>query len=446
MKNNFLLLLLLTTLLTVTYIIHEQGDVKREQAFLKEHQLFNPENLGEMQSFANAVMKITKTETGDFASHEHNLLIDPKKLDQALQILAPIQARRFIEGDELVQLNLDLAFPHHNYQFEFIFENAKVTYLIGEKIQFSQDFYMKISWEEQGAKPLTRYVIATDVSALEGVHSEETYHRSDAKYLRLLSLLFLKEDFFADTRLIHLSEDQKILSLSVNNSQNRPFIVDFVQNTTNPPPLSGLLYQEESMKGALQLLEEIQAETIMLDYEESKLGTLLSTLKIQTSLPGEPIELRLYDSYAGVEGHHALSTNRKGLFPMSSRWSQLFLAPVQSFWDRVALQMPIQITQLIFSLDESIDLGLDRSKINPQYLEQLEAFFRTPADMVSTDKPQQAFLQVKAQDQVFTLSLVDGDLILTDQKRELSFHFFRAEKDLFAQDMKSWLLQGELSE
>jgi hypothetical protein len=445
MKNNLLLLALLTVLLAVTYIIHEQGDIKREQAFLSKHQLFKTENLGEMISFSNAAMMMNRSDNGVFKSQKSEFLIDSNKLEQALQILAPIQARRFLEEDELAQLNLELAFPHTNYLFKFEFENASISYLIGEKIQFSQDFYMKIQWKEQGQKELTRYVVATDVSLLEGVHSEDTYHRSEAKYMRLLSLLFLDEDFFADTRLLDLSSDSNMTSLMIENQQNRPFEVDFGNFTTSPAAPEGLLYNRATISGAAALLHDLQGERIIMNYDSDQLGSLVSTMTLQVDQQ-ESVKLFLYDSYHGVEGLHAVSTNRQGLFPIDLRWSQLFLTNVQHFWDRSALQVPIAISQLIFESGEVLDFINEREKINPQLVERLESFFRFPADMVSQDKAENSLWQVKAEEKVYSFSLKEADLILTDHSRDLSFHFFRVEENLFPQDAKSWYQNGELSE
>jgi hypothetical protein len=446
MKNNFLLLLLLATLLTVTYIIHEQGDIKREKAFLDEHQLFNVQKLGEMTSFSNAVMKMTKTPLGDFKSLDQQLLIDPHKLDQALQILAPIQARRFLDDEELEELNLELAFPHSNYVFEFEFEHARVTYLIGEKIQFSQDFYMKISWVEQGEKELSRFVVATDVSPADGVYMEDSFHRSDAKYARLLSLLFLDQDFFADTRLITIPPDINILSIAIENNQNRPFTIDFSNANTLPPAPTGLMYQLEAINSSREILREIQGSRIILNYDPEGLQDQISRIQIELD-EMEPITLRLYDSYLGIEGFHATSSNRPGVFPIDSRWSQIFLTHVQSFWNRQVLEHSVELEEMQFANSKVINLNLDREKIVVDLLQSLNSFFRQPADMVAVVEGEHtSFLKVQTLGRSYSFRFNDSDLILTDVERGLEFHFFRIDQNVLPTDYKKWYRTGALSE
>jgi len=419
MKKNLLLFLGLIILLGTTYIVHERGDELNQKAHLEKHQLFNPEKLGEILSFSNGVATLERTETG-FVTTNQKIKVDQRKFDSAMEILAPIQAKRFLINEELEDLQFNLAFPHLNYKFSFKFERGEVEYLIGEKLQFSQDFYMRVKWRYDGEEEVVKTVIATDVSPSEGVYSQETYHLSDRKYVRLLSLVFLDEEFFADTRLLPNLNPESLLSLSLENMHNRQFEIDFQNNEVKPKPFDNLNSNLNEIQILKTLLTNISGDRLISHYEKKHLGDLIATMKIRLQ-DQKPVELKLYQNYKSHGEMVATSSLVTGLLPIMPAEANIFLRGHQFFWDRTPM---IEWENLrLQNLDESMVIF---QSLPVEIKDAWVLFFDRPADMISDSGPIKTnkILTLRSGDEVIYLTSHESEVQLSFEKKKVVYHYF----------------------
>lgn len=419
MKKNLLLFLGLVLLLGVTYLVHEKGEEINKEAYLEKHQLFNPEKLGAILKFSNAVASLEKTETG-FITTNQKIKVDQRKFDSAMEILAPIQAKRFLVNEELEDLQFNLAFPHLNYKFSFKFERGEVEYLIGEKLQFSQDFYMRVKWRYEGEDEVVKTVIATDVSPSEGVYSQDTYHLSDRKYVRLLSLVFLDEEFFADTRLIPNLDPNSLMSFSLENMHNRPFEIDFNANQVKPGPFDDLKPNLAEIEALKKLLVNLSSDRLLRDYEASGLGDLIATMKLKLKNQ-DPVELKLYQNYKSHGEMVATSSLVKGLLPLKPTEANVFLRGHQFYWDRTPR----------IEWDNLSLLKLNESQVIFQSLpveikDGWVLFFDRPADMISESGPVQKnqIMTLRSGEEVIYLTSHDSEVQLSFEKKKVVYHYF----------------------
>ena len=419
MKKNIFLFLGLVLLLGITYIVHERGGELNEKAHLEKHQLFNPEKLGEILVFSNGVATLERTETG-FVTTNQKIKVDQRKFDSAMEILAPIQAKRFLVNEELEDLQFNLAFPHLNYKFSFKFERGEVEYLIGEKLQFSQDFYMRVKWRYDGEEEVVKTVIATDVSPTEGVYSQETFHLSDRKYVRLLSLVFLDEEFFADTRLIPNLDSNSLLSLTLENMHNRAFEIDFQKNEVTPKPFDPLISNLNEIQSLKTLLVNLSGDRLISEFEKAELGDIIATMKINLQ-DQKPVELKLYQNYKSHGEMVATSSLVTGLFPIKPAEANVFLRGHQFYWDRTP---KIEWENLrLQNLDESMVVF---KSLPVEIKDSWALFFDRPADMISDSGPmdKNKILTLRSGDDILYLTSHESEVQLSFEKKKVVYHYF----------------------
>lgn len=437
MKNNIGLLIILISLLTLTYFVHERGEEKQRRAYLERHQLFNPERLGSIVSFSNVNATVLKRE-GTYYVRDLGLEVDEEKMNEAFALLVPIQAKRFLEDEELEQMNLDIAFPHEHYTLTFTFENGRVEYLIGEKLKFGQDFYLRLRWQEGDREEVTQYLIATDTSPSEGIYSQETYHLSDRKYMRLLSLVFLEEDFFVSTRLIPDLKNTQVNSVSFDNRNNRAFRLALAPELgIEPTPLAGVEVDWELVSAWLEDVKRLNAEKYLANYKVEDLPRRLAliTLSLQN---GEDVELKLYRDPHDPLKYVVQSSHRKGLYRLQESASSLFLVGHQRFWDKVpsfdgALAFDLNLTSgetvTVLPLNdfhkrvgrsggEEVELRLD-------VIGGLQARFQMPAQMIREEVTGDALrtLEVFQGDKSYEIRLTEQYIQLHDRELGLVYYY-----------------------
>lgn len=434
MKKNITLASILIVLLAITYVVHEQGAKHRLDQHLSQHKLFQPDKLGELKSFSNSVAQLKK-EGDQFIAQSIQQVVDPRKLDRAFEILGPIQAKRFLDEQELEELNLELAFPHDHYTFRFDFENGSVEYLIGEKLQFSQDFYMRVRWQELGGKVTTRYVIATDVSPSEGMYSKETYHLSDRKYVRLLSLVFLNEEHFSMTNLLPQEPDITIYKMTVENRWNRAFTLSR-DELLNPIAIENTRADKEGILSFLDRFLYVEGERLISSYQPEQLGELASTVEVTLS-DGRIVELKMYEGYANETSYFVESSHRKGLFPIDQQWVSGFVSSAQRFLMRrpgvdFSAELAVRFKgarEYQLKTTEAGPIAVSdqgESKLNARTFQQFVSFFDQPADLLSQNQiaEKDRLMSWKMGGKEFHLAQTQDEILWYDVEAGVCYHYY----------------------
>jgi hypothetical protein len=436
-RKNLVLFLILAALLGVTYLVHERGAEIERAVHLEQHQLYNPERLGELTSFSNPAASLVRDGERFVTSHL-SLEVDTDKLYETLNVLLPIQARRFLEPQDLEELNLDVAFPHAHYTLKFTFENGSVEYLIGEKLQFSQDFYMRLRWQEGDNPEQIQYVVATDTSPLEGIFSDETYHISDRKYMRLLNLLFLNEEFFVVSSLAPEIAPEDVLRLSFETRTNRPFhlIFDGQKITLDPAPFEHVSLDHALIRGWLENIIQLRGKKFLPEVSLEDLGRVIASLKILKK-NGRTVQIDLYRDLEDPHGFYVASTERDGVYTLAPELSGLFLVGHQRFWNRIPVFSWEQEFSLRFSSTSEIKIlkgvGAERQgqwlgnpfRARVDTLGAIISLFRSDARMITQGKPDEAhpLFDILQNQKVVSIYRVIDELIFYDRQTDLAYHY-----------------------
>lgn len=406
MKKNALYFAILIALLSITYYLHESGDIRRAQAFQDKHQLFQPDKLGELLAFENKVTTLVKKE-GDFYLKDLDFLVDQTQFESLSQTLSHIQAVRFLEPEELAQLDRALLFPRPEDKLRFRFSQGEVEYLIGEKLAFDQTFYLEVRWRyHEGQEEKVQTVIARDASPERGVHFEQTFHRSDQKYRRLLALLYLDQQVFAQRSPFAFLKGEALHRVSVLNEKNRPYSFSFLKATTEPPaPKASVEYPKEKFQNWLNQLSEMSAARVaffdMIEPGQKPLSRLvISTEKAQ-------YEWKLYQ---GEEFIVQLS----GLANVSFVFDQappIFYLPVSFFWDKTPKNQ------------DAVFL----SEIEQEQQKKMAELFSREADGLEAIETWQAIKQMKRlslSDKRFVVYSYENELQLWDTRDDLVYRYW----------------------
>lgn len=410
MKQNALYFAILCLLLGVTYYYHESGDVRREAAFLRQHQLFRPDKLGELQGFQNKVISLIKKEES-FYLKEQDFLADERQFESLSRALSQIQAVRFLEKHDLEEIDLEMIFPRPDDRLKFTFSHGEVEYLIGEKLAFDQTFYLQIRWRYQGQnEDQVQTVVAKDASPDEGIHFQETYHLSDQKYRRLLALLYLDHQVFSERRpFAHLS-NQALSRISVINQRNRPYTVSFLKAVTEPPaPHENVRYSVERFSTWIEEIAALSAQRVaffdMTQPDQAPLARLvMSTEK-------EEVEWRIYEGTNPKEVVLISSTLPQVSFIFESS-PQIFFLPSSYFW---------------IKLPEQHDVAFLSSVPEQEAQAMMELFSREADSLEAMDrwKNEEQRTRLSYADKRFVVYSYESELQLWDTRDSLVYRYWQ---------------------
>lgn len=406
MKKNGLFLLILAVLLGITYYAHESGDVRRKTAFQKKHQLFKPELLGEMMRFENKVATIVKKDQRLYLE-EQAFLVDQRQFQAMSEVLAQIQAVRFLEKEELAEIDRALLFPRDDDRLKFAFEGGEVEYLIGEKLAFDQTFYLEIRWRYKGEEDQIQTVIARDASPEQGVYFQETYHNTDQKYRKLVTLLYLDQQVFSEKRpLLHFVNPQ-ISRVSFVNKKNRPYTLSLDKVQTEPPlPHNDLEYAKDRFKTFLEQLADLEASRVVF-FDMTKENQQPEASLIFTTAAGN-IEWQIFRSNDNSK-ELLLKTVFSSVTFVFEEMPEIFFYPLSYFWEKTPKDLDLEF----------------QADVTPEQRQKMLELFSQEADSIEEQLrwSDEAAQRLSESTQRYVVYSLENELQLWDTQRQLVYRY-----------------------
>jgi hypothetical protein len=329
-KRNGILLGSICLLLTFIYIYQEVGGIKRKEVSEKEGMLFDPTYLGAIKSFTN-IKSTVLIDGKQYYLNPGRKPADERKVNAFFDALSSIRIKRELSAKEVEELGLRLFFTTEGSEVEkviFRFDKSMITFTLGKKLDFDQSFYMKVT-EEDGDKLKERFIIAFDQASLNVPVAKDTYHRTDVKYRRFQSLLYLGNDYFRDFRIFSswMRSPWTLQKIVIDNKRNRNFSISLKEKTTTPLPPTFLNYSLEEFRTFEKEIALLEGTSIR-DIKPNK-AAHISTAFI-TSSKGE-MKLELFST---MNSSNKIWLKANDLYyAVSEDVAKTFLGSVQRFWN-----------------------------------------------------------------------------------------------------------------
>ncbi|TDJ04408.1 MAG: hypothetical protein E2O68_08270 [Deltaproteobacteria bacterium] len=432
MKRNIFLFLSLAGLLTFTYFFEEVGGIKEREAIRVSKALFQDGDLGEINSITFPSAKLIR-KGKIFYTSEKNLPVDPEKLQKVLDVLANIQSLSILKVDP-AKVKRSHFFPSETYKFSFDLGNTKISYLLGKKLDYSQDFYMEVI--SGGEK---RIIVARDTSVTMGIYDPKKIKWDAGKFERLKNIILLSEDAYYNLRPLKNFKGPAV-SIKVENKRNRSFSLDLKKMNSTPMVLGRLKYDELAITNYLNWLKSFESETIHLKWKAADLKQQVARIEL-TSKSGDSTVLLLFSQWKKKKGYFLSVSGDKNLFQLSPRKIKKFYANVQDFW----FKRPLPIKkgkeiELLFKDGKKISfkiVGGNRFKVVPtrgsknlsqKSFHKLVTFLIGQAERVSKkgDGPYtflNNLLSISLDDLTFTVYQEKDELLLVSEKDQTVFHY-----------------------
>lgn len=353
MKRNLILFAIACALAAFTYFFQELKDREQYTEEQKRGLLLDPQKLGELKGFK--LPSITLSKQGNKYLLASGEIADERKVDWFMTILAGIKMKRVLPESEWDPSKRDQFFPNNEEKVEFVFENGRVTFLLGQKLTFDQSFYMEVVNGEEVSR-----VVAFDSGPMETIYDKEQGHRSDHRYRRFQSLFYLKPDFFRDYRIFRhwMTKKWSLLEVDVDSRRNRHYSINFPEASTNPPVPFFLKKNKKVMRKYEELLVEMEGKRYALevdqDFEKEPLGTL-----VVNSTQGEA-RLTLLRSKRDSKAYYLKSSLDERIYLLEDKYARVFFQPVQEFWEMKLSEKPIQKVTIKFPKEEAVEVNFER--------------------------------------------------------------------------------------
>lgn len=353
MKRNLILFTVACALAVFTYFFQELPDRQRFSEEEKRGMLLDPSKLGELKGFSLPQVSLIKQ--GEQYLLESGEIADERKIDWFMTILAGIKMKRVLPEGEWKASEREQFFPDDNEKVEFVFANGRVSFLLGKQLYFDQSFYMEVVNGDKVSR-----VVAFDSGPMETVYDKEQGHRSNHRYRRFQSLFYLDASFFRDYRIFRhwMNKKWSLLEVEVDSKRNRKYDINFPEAKTNPGVPFFLRKNKKVMKSYEQQLVGLEgkgyATNLDKNFEEEPLATL-----VVNSTQGEA-RLKLLKSKRDKKGYFLKSSLDDKVYVLEDKHTQVFLRPVQDFWDLKISEKPITSLTLGFPGEDPISVNFDR--------------------------------------------------------------------------------------
>lgn len=327
MKKNIALFLILISLLSVIYYVEEVSFTNKKMAqALVSNELGVPTEIV-FSSFAILM------DGDNYHFKNSDEVVDKKKLDRLLGMLSYLQVIRELNPDALSQQrdSKNDFFAKDALTLSFIFKQAKISFVLGNKIKFSQNFYMKMIDADQNE----RWLIVNDTSPMTGMYRQEKVHRNAEKFDRITHVFSLKEKSLYQNRITEFN-NKKILKVTIKNPGNREYNVDYVQQLTRPEIYNGMMYDFPAFS---QLLSDLNNIIILKEYKKidvSLLNAKILSLNVTYATKKnvtESTDFLVYEKYNGVTGHYLYTSSSQQLFIVDKTSIEWMFDSVQHYWN-----------------------------------------------------------------------------------------------------------------
>lgn len=331
MKNNVILLIISIGLGFFTYYYQELGDRTREVEVEKAQEILNFQAMGEVRSFSLPHVKIRYGDNSYFLDPA-NEEVDVARVNKFLEQISYVKVKRIIDYSE-VNKRSDFI-TNDELKMTFTFENGSASFILGEKLNFSRDFYLEVEKTING-KTKKQLVVAFNSEVLDQVYAKEEAHRSDHQFNRFKSLYYLSEAFFRDHRIFGpwMNSKWSLQRIYIDNNRNVGHSLLLDKRKTNPAIPNFLELDIKAVQKFEKEFAVLEAsKVITFNNEELLSGDKRFAMVIVSSTKGTSRFSLYKDLNSELRGHYIVFPDRKLLYEITKEQADLFKGSVQRFW------------------------------------------------------------------------------------------------------------------
>ncbi|MBD67019.1 MAG: hypothetical protein CME62_17590 [Halobacteriovoraceae bacterium] len=338
--KNLLLGLVLLALIGLAY--YSEEIYKKEKMSQEEYK-----KIQEISFFKDLAYKFNKVKTPNYILREKspeawtvenlNYPASFQMVQELRQIFQGIMTAGVIEkkSDEHFFQNTKLP-------FSLFVADKEYKFLLGDISQVSGRFYL-----QNLNTPEREIYICYDNSRFDIAYKEEQ-DLNIKKYLRFRNILQGQEDLFIERSLFARHEIKNIEKIVIDSKRNRSFIIDVLNNQTQPTAPEGISYLPIAQK-LLQISGEMRVKKVI-KSDQVVLSHLSSTLTFYHDK--KTTQLKLYKALNNQYGFYVKFDNADAVFELDENAARLFFYTPQDFWKKKILSQKTLsgLNQLEFKL------------------------------------------------------------------------------------------------
>lgn len=426
MKNLYLFAVLIL-LLTGVYFTQEKKSVDKKIEQDSASQLLVKGDSGRLMEiqtpFNHLVRKHDK-----ILYFNNDFKVNETKINEFLKRISNIRSKKKVPNDEIKDKSA--FFPDDFPKITFRMEKSSIVFRLGKKLDFSQDFYVEIIRDGIG-----QVSIAHDITPYEGmVYNQKDSHRSDHKYERVKSLFYLPVNFFMDLQIFHKEVIESTMEFT--NIRNKKFKIDFLNKTTEPVPIAGIKVSSEIIQYLGQKLEAFEAEVYLKEFDKSKLGKVVGTLKNEKGL------YRIYESYGNDNRYYIKAPKVDGIYKVKNGEQRLFLFNVQAMWDLKPFEDISGNIVIDFENGETLEISTHQFGLKADHaLKLLKTSAKYILDDISVEIYKKSKLKFLVNGREIEFFFTEREIILVDKKLRVSYHYERLDKKYISIDPNDYRVE-----
>lgn len=360
MKRNFKLFFILVALLTLTYFVEERGS--RQKIAEKENQesLFNEEKLGELLSISFPSYSLVVENGHYLVDGEHP--VDATKRNMVLDQLSRLRLKTVIPNREIEKVGRSFFINEKKSWVKFKFKNGFAEIYLGKKIDFSKDFYMEVV---DSLSSESKIVIVEDSKPEEAIINSAGNEKSDFKYRRLQSLIWLPKDFMMDQGLFSKGKflSGTIEKFTIDNKKKLSFMVLPSEMKLVPTIPGPFLFNESKLTSFIDQIKNMKGERVLVNVSESDFSSLLCSIIFYSN--NDKMEIDFYRMHKKTLGSYAKIKNADYAIVLSGVEEQVFYTEYQDFIKKKFVE-ELSVGSRIDIKRDKKSLSVDLKGLNPR--------------------------------------------------------------------------------
>ena len=307
MKKNIFLFFTLIFLLIFTYYYQELGQVIQQSKENKQSKLLK-----------GNIAKVESISFKNYSIDPSDPLISQKKFDKFLHQLAYLKIQRRISWDNVDIKERNVIESSFKHKVTFVFKDRKVSYELGDKVQFSHAFYIRV---DEAAGESNVFLCFDGSPRME--YYDPQVDDNTRQYSKIRHLFSLPKSFFYQLKLF--KEFSFLSWVEFDHKKNQHFLARIDKFETTPPIIPGLIYNKKEFEDFDKRFRSLEAINLL--KHKNILSNKVATIKWQGFDKGR---LSLYRKYGNREGYFILWKNLP--YELSAHSAAIFYYNLQDFW------------------------------------------------------------------------------------------------------------------
>jgi len=319
-KKNLFLLSIIISLIGFVYFWEELGNKQRFIDVSSEEKVV----LFDITKVVELTLKNTKIikDADDWIIGDLGYKADNAKIRFILKTLNGIIKIKELKVSEDKEKEF---FTHQDQSFTVKTFDKKVTFRLGDISPVTGQFYLEKF--ELGKKEI---YLCRDINVYDGLYKNEL-EAEYQKYIALKDIITSSPMNLINPILINDLDVSNIAKITIDNTYNRWFEIDFLNSKTTPEVFSSVNYN--NLKKQFNFLWKKVKVTRISENSLNILTNIISTVTLQMKSQ-EKFKIELFGLLDGVEGYYARVNSSKEVYFIDQSAKDFFFANVQDFWDK----------------------------------------------------------------------------------------------------------------